>query len=236
MQESKDLTESEFIVWNSYNREEGRTEKRAIESYRNKGPKKRHHRTLRKQLMDRGLIKDLTPDRRGAQPHVYVAVRRRAQPPGLPRDKPRISKEDFELIEGGKLVFEEILTVVGHIRQGQSWRKPKRVYDISTNQVEPLLHKIRYLRAKGMKVTLPEEHSWDQNPIFVKGLLGKTDLRGNLGVRSANSNRDDGWIYPSLLEWYKYFQKVIDELQSIYVTYFQIVINRVSLPDEADTE
>lgn len=232
MKELKDFSESEYIVWNSYNRDGGRTERLAIESYGNKRPQQRRHRTIRKQLMDEGWIRDLTPDRQGALPHIYVAVRQRVQAPAVPRKDAHISKDDFELIEGGKLVFEDIGTVMASIRKGKSWKQPRRIYDISTNEIEPLLHKIRYLKSRGMDLTLPEEHPWSQNPIFIKGLLGRTDLRGSIGIRPFGSDSDDDWNYPNLLEWYRYFKKVLGELQLVYVTFFLIKIKSVPALDK----
>jgi len=216
------LTKSELKIWKAYQEPRGRTEKEALDKTHDK-PKKRQHKTIRKRLLDKGLIVDLTPDRGGPLPHIYMAVDDLVECERRGNQRPTIGKEDYELGRAIRIVYEMAWDAIAYIGMNEAWRKPKRIAAICDQHVRPTVTSILSLWRAGCRITPPWDFFQDEKPPHLKGIFRTPDLRGTLGVRSPGHSGEEGWTFPSLVEWDQYLRKIMDELAEPYATHMMLI-------------
>lgn len=179
-----------------------------------------------------GEIEDLNEGLRGPTPHLYRAIDGRIEPDKRETAPPAICKEDYDLSKAVWIVHARVVEAIAHIRaDDDAWRKPRRIQKICEDRVKPAVQGVISLWRAGFKVTPPWEFFQNQGCAPAQKLYRDLEVEGTLGVRSPNSSEPDTWIYPGLLEWDRYFRKVLDELAGTFIAHSRLVITDMKTKD-----
>lgn len=212
---------------------------------KNLQPSRRQHMTIRKQLVEDGLLQRLETKPMKWIPSDQVISNRIA-----PASNPVINTDEYETgaISNtlandaiSTVVIEKVkndcLNAIKEIDHDFAWKNIRRIRAISKNYINPIVHDIGYLRSKNLQFTMPWDFFKSENPPIFKGLTGWKDLRGpigipgpgtkfewdedgNLMIKPDNSNSqvkglDHGMIFPSLPEWREYLLVILSEIEHI---------------------